>query len=249
MSGEHGGSARCGRTSVGVLEHRHSTGDRGGTSWATSAVYSSETMLLTARSVPGSARNRSLNRPAKIVAMYPGRSCPRACRGAITVAERVRGEEPWSSTAMMSSTSTEPQPEPLAVAAFGPRIDWPHDVSRPLLPRGLHITTTNPAAACICASSKNTSPYWVNGPPWTLSNTGYRVASAKSRGRMIQASTSSLPSWHGTVNFSQSSHVFVTVVTWPSSVHSSAGRCTQSIRPSPPRRLRRRSLGPRADPW
>ena len=127
---------------------------------------------------------------------------------------------------MTSSTSTEPQPVPLASAAFGPRIDCPHDVCRPLLPRGLHITTTNPAAACIWASSKNISPYWVNGPPWTLSRTGYCADSSKSRGRMIQASISSLPSVHGTVNFSQSDHDFVTVVTWPSSVNSSAGRCT-----------------------
>ncbi len=43
---------------------------------------------------------------------------------------------------------------------------------------------------------------------------------------MIQASISSLPSVHGTVNFSQSDHDFVTDVTWPSSVNSSAGRCT-----------------------
>ena len=55
---------------------------------------------------------------------------------------------------------------------FGPMIAWPHAVSRPLPPRGLHISTTNPAAACIWASSKNVSPYWVNGPPWTLSRTG-----------------------------------------------------------------------------
>ena len=103
----------------------------------------------------------------------------------------------------MSSTSTLPQPVPGATGCFGPRIDWPHAVSRPLPPRGLHISTAKPAAACIWASSKNVSPYWVNGPPWTLSSTGYRRRDSKPSGRMIQASISPVPSVVGTANFSQ----------------------------------------------
>ena len=82
-------------------------------------------------------------------------------------------------------------------------IAWPHAVSRPLPPRGLHITTTKPAAACIWASSKNVSPYWVNGPPCTLSSTGYLRRGSKPAGRMIQASISSVPSVVGTANLSQ----------------------------------------------
>ncbi len=49
---------------------------------------------------------------------------------------------------------------------------WPQAVSRPDEPRGLPITTTYPAAAWICASSKNRLPYWLNGPPCTLISTG-----------------------------------------------------------------------------
>ena len=83
---------------------------------------------------------------------------------------------------------------------------------RPLPPRGLDMTTTKPAAACIWASSKNVSPYWVNGPPWTLSSTGYLRRDSNPAGRMIQASISSVPSVVGTANFSQPSSDRVTFV-------------------------------------
>ena len=106
--------------------------------------------------------------------------------------------------ARTSSTSTLPQPvAPFTALCCRPEIAWPHQEWRPLLPRGLPITTTKPAAACIWASSKNVSPYCVNGPPWTLSRTGYLRRDSNPAGRMIQASISSLPSVVGTVNFSQ----------------------------------------------
>src|SRR6187431_204022 len=127
---------------------------------------------------------------------------------------------------MTSSTSTEPQPVPGTSLALGPRIDCPHAVCRPLLPRGLHIRTTKPAAACICASSKNVSPYWVNGPPCTLRSTGYVRLGSKSAGRISQASIEPVPSEHGTANFSQPCQGVVRFVTAPSSVYNSLGRST-----------------------
>src|SRR6478735_2680879 len=143
----------------------------------------------------------------------------------------------WSSTAITSSTSTLPQPWPGAVGCLAPLITWPHAVCRPLEPRGLHITTTNPAAACICASSKNVSPYCVNGPPCTFSSTGYRCAASNSAGRMIQASISSDPSPHGTAKRSHPDQLRVRAVATgnvePSCVTSSPGcstvDCTMAI--------------------
>ena len=82
----------------------------------------------------------------------------------------------------------------------GPRIACPHPSWRPLPPRGLPSTTTNPAVACAWNSSKKVSPYWVCGPPCTLRSTGYRSEGSKSAGRMIHASISSLPSVVGTAN-------------------------------------------------
>ena len=74
-------------------------------------------------------------------------------------------------------------------------IAWPHACSRPEPPRGLHISTTKPAAAWNCASSKNVSPYCVCGPPCTLSDRpGSCSAASKSAGRMIHASISTVPS-------------------------------------------------------
>ena len=60
------------------------------------------------------------------------------------------------------------------------------------------MTTTKPAAAWNCASSKNVSPYCVCGPPCTLSITGYDCDGSKSAGRMIHASISTVPSVDGT---------------------------------------------------
>src|SRR3954454_14455502 len=86
-----------------------------------------------------------------------------------------------SSTDNTSSTSIEPQPAPFTLC-FGPRIDCPHDSSRPEPPRGLLMITTNPPADCTCASSKKVSPYCVCGPPCTSRSTGYFCAGSKSLG-------------------------------------------------------------------
>ena len=99
------------------------------------------------------------------------------------------------------------------------------------------MSTAKPAAACIWASSKNVSPYCVNGPPWTLSSSGYRRRDSKPSGRMSQASISPAPSAVGTTNFSQPRKLRVTAVTGPSSVTISAGCSTVAwaIAMRPPR--------------
>ena len=137
-----------------------------------SLVNSSVNRLFTARSLQIALEPVAVPcRPAR----WPcsRRSCRPACRRG---PGRRTGSaaSAVSSTASTSSTSTPPQPLPGATGCFGPRIAWPHACSRPEPPRGLLISTTNPAAAWNCASSKNVSPYCVCGPPWTLSD--HRIA-------------------------------------------------------------------------
>ena len=71
---------------------------------------------------------------------------------------------------------------------------------------GCDITTTNPAAACIWASSKNVLAVLGERPAVDVEQHGVRLRRCRTpAGRMIQASISSVPSVHGTANFSQPS--------------------------------------------
>ena len=90
-------------------------------------------------------------------------------------------------------------PWPGSTLALGERMLRSQAVSWPVEPWGLPNTTQNPAEAHSWNSSNQRSPYWVVGPPWTLSSTGWRWSRSRSRGVTSQTSMSP-PAGEGTVN-------------------------------------------------
>ena len=143
--------------------------------------HSSESRLLTARS-------RADRPEAVAVAAGQQRRHVAAVAAAehadpVGVAERVAVERGVEHGEHVVDVDRCPSRCPGRVGCFGPDDRLPPRRVRGRCRRaGCDISTTNPAAACIWASSKNVSPYCVNGPPWTLSSTGYAATGSKPAG-------------------------------------------------------------------